>query len=70
VVSRRIAAARAPAAAAQGSQSRPLLTVVVPVYNGGEEIVENVGVSQPAVKTGSSGEEVEIVVVRRLARGG
>jgi hypothetical protein len=47
-----------------------LLTVVVPVYNGGEEIVENVGVSQPAVKTGSSGEEVEIVVVRRLARGG
>jgi len=41
------------------SRSRPLLTVVVPVYNGGEEIVENVGVIQRAVAAGLLGEEIE-----------
>ncbi len=43
--------------------SRPLLTVVVPVYNGGDEVVDNVGVIQHAVAGGLPGEEIEIVVV-------
>src|SRR5881296_1068556 len=33
----------------QRPPSRPLLTVVVPVYNGGEEVVGNVGVIQQTV---------------------
>jgi glycosyltransferase involved in cell wall biosynthesis len=41
---------------------RTLLTVVVPVYNGGDEIVENVGVIRRAV-TDQVGGDVEIVVV-------
>jgi glycosyltransferase involved in cell wall biosynthesis len=43
--------------------SRPLLTVVVPVYNGGDQIVENVNVIQRAVTAGLPGEEVEVIVV-------
>jgi glycosyltransferase involved in cell wall biosynthesis len=43
--------------------SRPLLTVVVPVYNGGDEVVENVGVIQRTFSEGLAGEEVELVVV-------
>ncbi len=42
---------------------RPLLTVVVPVYNGGEEIVGNVNAIRDAVADGLGGEDVEIVVV-------
>jgi glycosyltransferase involved in cell wall biosynthesis len=43
--------------------SRPLLSVVVPVYNGGEQIVENVGVIQRALANGLPGEEIEVIVV-------
>ncbi|MGH3083604.1 MAG: glycosyltransferase [Gaiellaceae bacterium] len=42
---------------------RPLLTVVVPVYNGGQEVVDNVEVIRRAVTDGLRGEEVEVVVV-------
>jgi len=42
---------------------RPLLTVVVPVYNGGEEIVDNVNVIQLSLAKGLPGEEVEVIVV-------
>jgi glycosyltransferase involved in cell wall biosynthesis len=41
----------------------PLLTAVLPVYNGGEEIVENVGVIRRALADGLPGEEVEVIVV-------
>ena len=47
----------------EGTPARPLLTVVVPVYNGGEEIVENVGVIRRALAEGLPGEEVELIVV-------
>ena len=43
--------------------SRPLLSVVVPVYNGGEEIVDNVGVIGRAIAAGLGDEEFELVVV-------
>ncbi|MFL5950842.1 MAG: glycosyltransferase [Gaiellaceae bacterium] len=43
--------------------SRPLLTVVVPVYNGGDEIVDNVSVIRGAVARELGDENVEIVVV-------
>ena len=39
------------------------MTVVVPVYNGGEDIVENVETIRSAVAGGLGGEEVELVVV-------
>ena len=42
---------------------RPLLTVVIPVYNGGDEIVENVAVIQRTVSSGMLGEDVEVIVV-------
>jgi glycosyltransferase involved in cell wall biosynthesis len=45
------------------SATRPSLTVVVPVYNGGDEVVENVGVIQRAVAGGLHDEAVEIIVV-------
>jgi glycosyltransferase involved in cell wall biosynthesis len=41
----------------------PLLTAVLPVYNGGEEIVENVGVIRSALAKGLPGEDVEVIVV-------
>jgi glycosyltransferase involved in cell wall biosynthesis len=40
-----------------------VLTVVVPVYNGGDEIVGNVEVIRRAVADGLPGEEVELIVV-------
>ena len=43
--------------------TRPLLTVVVPVYNGGPEIVDNVGVIRRAAARGLASEDVELVVV-------
>jgi glycosyltransferase involved in cell wall biosynthesis len=48
---------------AEISGSRPLLTVVVPVYNGGDEIVENVGVIRREAGVGLSREDIELVVV-------
>jgi glycosyltransferase involved in cell wall biosynthesis len=45
------------------SERRPALTVVVPVYNGGDDIVENVGVIRRAAAAGLSPEEVELLVV-------
>lgn len=41
----------------------PVLTAVVPVYNGGEEIVENVGVIRRVLAEGLPGEDVEVIVV-------
>lgn len=55
----RVADAVSPAEA----PARPLLTVVVPVYNGGDQIVENVNVIQRAVAGGLPGEEIEVIVV-------
>jgi glycosyltransferase involved in cell wall biosynthesis len=40
-----------------------VLTAVLPVYNGGEEIVENVGVIRRALVDGLPGEDVEVIVV-------
>jgi glycosyltransferase involved in cell wall biosynthesis len=42
---------------------RPLLTVVIPVYNGGDEIVDNVAVVRDAVAKDLDEEDLEIVVV-------
>jgi glycosyltransferase involved in cell wall biosynthesis len=41
----------------------PVLTAVVPVYNGGEEIVDNVGVIRRVLAEGLPGEEIEVIVV-------
>jgi glycosyltransferase involved in cell wall biosynthesis len=41
----------------------PVLTAVVPVYNGGEEIVANVDVIRRALTTGLPDEPVEVIVV-------
>src|SRR6266568_4910650 len=49
--------------ALEASPSRPLLTVVIPVYNGGDDIVENVRVIQRAVTDALPGEKVELIVV-------
>jgi glycosyltransferase involved in cell wall biosynthesis len=43
--------------------ARPLLTVVVPVYNGGDEVVANIEVIRAAVAAGLPGEEIEVIVV-------
>lgn len=43
--------------------TRPLLSVVVPVYNGGEAIVENIGVIRRAVSEALPPEDIELVVV-------
>jgi hypothetical protein len=45
------------------AMAKPLLSVVVPVYNGGEEIVGNVTAIQRAVAAGLAGEEIEVIVV-------
>ena len=42
---------------------RPLLTVIVPVYNGGHEIVENVGVIRRAAAGNLPPEDLELIVV-------
>ncbi|MGH3136262.1 MAG: glycosyltransferase [Gaiellaceae bacterium] len=41
----------------------PLITVVVPVYNGGDEIADNIGVIRRAVTADLREEDVELVVV-------
>ena len=46
-----------------GPLPRPQLTVVVPVYNGGDEIVANVETIRRVVAEGLPGEEIEVVVV-------
>jgi glycosyltransferase involved in cell wall biosynthesis len=51
------------AVAPERSASRPLLTVVVPVYNGGVEIVDNVGVIRRVITRALGDEEVELIVV-------
>jgi glycosyltransferase involved in cell wall biosynthesis len=43
--------------------ARPLLTVVVPVYNGGEDIVANVEMIRSTVAAALGGEGLELVVV-------
>ena len=50
-------------AASKSSPLRPFLTVVVPVYNGGDEIVDNVSAIRRAVVDGLNGEDVETIVV-------
>ena len=40
-----------------------MLSAVLPVYNGGAEIVDNVGVIRRALATGLPGEEIEVIVV-------
>jgi hypothetical protein len=45
------------------SAVRPLVTVVVPVFNGGDEIVANIAVIRRSIEEGLPGEEVELVVV-------
>jgi glycosyltransferase involved in cell wall biosynthesis len=40
-----------------------VLTAVLPVYNGGEEIVENVDVIRRALADGLPGEDIEVIVV-------
>jgi glycosyltransferase involved in cell wall biosynthesis len=47
----------------EGVRSRPLLSVVVPVYNGGDEVVANVDVIREAVAAGLAPEDVELIVV-------
>jgi len=41
----------------------PVLTAVLPVYNGGEEIVDNVDVIRRALVEGLPGEDIEMIVV-------
>jgi glycosyltransferase involved in cell wall biosynthesis len=41
----------------------PVLSAVLPVYNGGDEILDNVGVIRRALATGLPGEEIEVIVV-------
>jgi glycosyltransferase involved in cell wall biosynthesis len=45
------------------AMAKPLLSVVVPVYNGGEKIVGNVTAIQRAVADGLAGGEIEVIVV-------
>jgi glycosyltransferase involved in cell wall biosynthesis len=52
-----------PAASARGLRAQPALTVVVPVYNGGPEIVHNVAVIRRSIEAGLPGEEIELIVV-------
>jgi glycosyltransferase involved in cell wall biosynthesis len=48
---------------AEPGPTRPLLTVVVPVYNGGDEIVGNVEQIRRAVAEGIGTEALEVIVV-------
>ena len=43
--------------------TRPLVTVVVPVYNGGATIADNVETIRRTIQDGLPGEDVEVVVV-------
>src|SRR5262249_15859977 len=47
--------------APEGTRSRPLLTVVVPVYNGGDDVVANIGIIHEAVAACTPREPVELV---------
>ncbi|TMK69896.1 MAG: glycosyltransferase [Actinobacteria bacterium] len=51
------------AAPAERSHSRPSLTIVVPVYNGGDDVVANVETIRATVVAALPKEEVEVVVV-------
>jgi glycosyltransferase involved in cell wall biosynthesis len=48
---------------AVGDTVGPMLSAVLPVYNGGDEIVENVAVIRRALAEGLPGEDVEVIVV-------
>jgi glycosyltransferase involved in cell wall biosynthesis len=55
-----VAASKEHAAAVE---RRPVLTLVVPVYNGGDDIVENVAVIRRAATGALAPEDVELIVV-------
>jgi len=55
------AAGRSEASVAPGA--RPLLTVVVPVYNGGDDVVGNLETIKRAIGEGMSDGEMELIVV-------
>ncbi len=59
----RVASASPVAIASEGTVSRPLLTVLVPVYNGGPGILENVGVIQRVLMDQLPREDLEIIVI-------
>jgi glycosyltransferase involved in cell wall biosynthesis len=63
VVSPSVAGSPASVSSLQPGRVRPLLTVVVPVYNGGEEIVDNVTAIRTEVGKGLGGEALELIVV-------
>jgi glycosyltransferase involved in cell wall biosynthesis len=50
-------------AAPAGSATRPLLTIVVPVYNGGDDVVENLDVIRTSVVRGLPDADIELIVV-------
>jgi glycosyltransferase involved in cell wall biosynthesis len=56
-------ASRSSSSALSAPPTRPLLSVVVPVYNGGEGIVENVDVIRRAVSERVDENELELIVV-------
>jgi glycosyltransferase involved in cell wall biosynthesis len=56
-------ASRSSSSALPVPPTRPLLSVVVPVYNGGEGIVENVDVIRRAVSERVNEDELELIVV-------
>ena len=61
----RLSSASLPAATPKiaAVRSRPLLTVIVPVYNRGDEIVGNVDVIRRRIAEGLREEELEVIVV-------
>jgi glycosyltransferase involved in cell wall biosynthesis len=59
----RVASASADAAVQDRAPIRPIVTVVVPVYNGGDEVVANVDVIRRSVAAGVPERELEVIVV-------
>jgi glycosyltransferase involved in cell wall biosynthesis len=59
----KVASASRETVEAGGTRSRPLLSVIVPVYNGGDDIVENVDVIRRAVSERIDEDELELIVV-------
>src|SRR4029079_16647748 len=55
--------ARSDAAGASNRHVRPVLSIVVPVYNGGDEIVENLSVIRRDAGGDLPPEDVELIVV-------
>lgn len=53
----------APEVTERVGRSRPALTIVVPVYNGGPEIVRNVEIIRQRAAGGLAAEDVELIVV-------